>query len=345
MRLSLILLTAGVVWGASHSYHTTFPLTENPISENSQWVGGSTAGGSLWGNVRTTTNRAFGVSLPTQFGDPTALLTGTWGANQTVQGTVVSTNPTGNCCHEIELRLRMTISTNSISGYEAYCSVMPDNLYCHIARWNGPNGSYCNIESSTPSTFAANGDVLKATVTGTSTTVVTLFKNGTQISQATDTGQSCSPGGAGGPFTSGAPGIGFFDNQDNTWTAMEYSDFWATDGVPVMDTTTATSITASGATSGGTVVNNGGTSITDEGVGVSTVANPTSPCTGSGTSTPFTTNLSGLLASTLYHYRSCATNSSGTGYGPDLTFTTGASTATTKAIPSGSSVRGGNAVH
>jgi hypothetical protein len=326
MRFFLIAILAAMnALAASHSYHTAFPLTENPISEGSQWVGGSSAGGSLWGDVRTTPGKAFGVSEPTAFGDPTAILTGTWGANQTVQGTVSSTNPTGSCCHEIELRLRMVISTNSISGYEAYCSVMPDNLYCHIARWNGPNGSYCNIESSTPSTYAHNGDILKATVTGTSTTIVTLFLNGTQVAQATDTGQSCSPGGAGGPFTSGNPGLGFYDNQDSTWTAIEFSDFWASDGVPVLDTTTATSITSSSASSGGTVIYNGGASVTDEGVGVGTSANPTTPCTGSGTSTPYTTGLSGLLSSTLYNYRACATNSNGTGFGPNLTFTTNAS--------------------
>ena len=225
--LSLIILCS-----AAHAatYTTTFPATENPISEGGKWVGGSTAGGSLWGNVQTTPGLAFGVSLPTQFGDPTAILTGTWGPNQTVQGTVQVTGPiTGGCCREIELRLRNTISTNSISGYEAYCSILSSNPYCHIARWNGANGSYCNIETGSSSNYAHNGDVLKATITGTSTTVITLFRNGTQELVATDTGQSCSPGGAGGPFTSGTPGIGFYDQTDNNWSDWGFTYFGATD--------------------------------------------------------------------------------------------------------------------
>ena len=228
-RILTLLVSSGVVLSAT-TYQTSFSLTENPISEGGHWVGGSTAGGNLWGNVRTTPGLAFGVSEPTQFGDPTAILTGSWGANQTVQAIVSTTNPTGTCCKEVELRLRMTISANSITGYEAYCSVMPDGPYCHIARWNGPNGSYCNIEASTPSTYVHNGDVLKATVTGTSTTIVTLFINGSQVAQATDAGQNCSPGGAAGPFTSGAPGIGFYDSQDNNWNTLGVSSFSATDG-------------------------------------------------------------------------------------------------------------------
>lgn len=92
--------------------------------------------------------------------------------------------------------------------------------------------------------------------------------------------------------------------------------------VPVVTTTAASSITASSAVSGGTVTSNGGASVTDEGVAIGTSVNPTSPCTGSGTGTPYTTPLTSLTASTLYHIRACAINSVGTGYGSDLTFTT-----------------------
>ncbi len=213
------------------SYSTNFPLTENPISEGGNWVGGSTGGSNLWGNVQTSPGFAFGVNEPTEYGDPTAILTGVWGPNQTVQGTVkITSTPTGSCCYEVELRMRMTISSNSITGYEAYCSAMPGDPYCHIARWNGPNGSYCNIESNPPSLFVANGDVLKATVSGTSNAIITLFLNGSRILQATDTGQNCSPGGAAGPFLSGNPGFGFYDNSDFNWSQFGFSSFMASDG-------------------------------------------------------------------------------------------------------------------
>ena len=67
--------------GGGGTYSTSFPGTEDPISENGNWVGGQNAGGNLWGNVQKTPGFAFGVSQPTQFGDPTAILTGTWSPN------------------------------------------------------------------------------------------------------------------------------------------------------------------------------------------------------------------------------------------------------------------------
>jgi hypothetical protein len=231
-----------IAHAAGGNYSTNFPLTENPISEGGNWIGGSTAGGSLWGNVQTAGGMVFGVTEPTQFGDPTGILTGTWGPNQTVTGTVkIVSTPTGNCCHEIELRLRMTITANRITGYEAYCSAMPEsfNQYCHIARWNGPNGSYCNIENTPAVTFVANGDVMKATVTGTNPVVITLSRNGTPLVQASDSGGNCSPGGPAGPFTSGNPGVGFYDNVDTNWNKFGFSSFTATDGTSGTTTLTA----------------------------------------------------------------------------------------------------------
>ena len=229
-----------------HPYSTAFPLTENPISEGGNWVGGSTAGatfaslwargriwrgGRLWGNVQTAPGLAYGVSEPTDYGDPTAILTGRWGSAQTVTATVkINQTPTGRCCHEVELRMRTTISSKSITGYEAYCSVMPNNPYCHVARWNGPNGSYWNFETGASTAYVKDGDVMKATVTGTNPAVITLYKNGAMILQATDSGTAGGGFGAYGPWTSGNPGIGFYDNPDSNWKYFGFSSFSATDG-------------------------------------------------------------------------------------------------------------------
>ena len=214
---------------ATHSYSTKFPQSENPISESGSWAAGSDAGPALFGNVQTTPGFAYGVDEPTKFGDPTAILKGKWGPEQTASATVkINKVPTGGCCHEVEVRLRMTISANTISGYEAYCSVMPDNQYCHIARWNGPNGSYWNFETGSSTTFLADGDIIKATATGANPTIITLYKNGKQILQATDTGAAGGGNGAFGPWTSGNPGIGFYDDHDSNWKDFGLSSFSAT---------------------------------------------------------------------------------------------------------------------
>ena len=97
---------------------------------------------------------------------------------------------------------------------------------------------------------------------------------------------------------------------------------WKALDAPTVTTTTAASVTSNSAVAGGVVTNNGGSAITAQGVAYGTSPNPTSPCTGSGTSSPFTTNLTGLSYNTTYYYRACATNAQGTSYGADLSFTT-----------------------
>jgi hypothetical protein len=107
---------------------------------------------------------------------------------------------------------------------------MPDHQYCHIARWNGPNGSYWNFEAGNSTVYVINGDIIKATATGINPTVITLYKNGVQILRATDTGVAGGGFGAFGPWTSGNPGIGFYDNPDSNWKYFGFSSFSATDG-------------------------------------------------------------------------------------------------------------------
>jgi hypothetical protein len=229
-----VLVCAGVVLAQSRTYlaqsptyTSSFPLTENPISEGSKWIVGTAAGGNLWGAVQTTPGLAFGVSQPTQFGDPTAILTGTWSPDQSAQATVkINSTPTGTCCHEVEVRLRSTISTSRNTGYEVYCSVQPNDPYCHIASWGGPAGAYVNMDSSTPLIYLKNGDVLRGTVTGTNPVIITMYINGSQVMQVQDTGNyTFSDGRKYGPWLSGNPGIGFYDSQDNNWSSFGFSSF------------------------------------------------------------------------------------------------------------------------
>jgi hypothetical protein len=112
---------------------------------------------------------------------------------------------------------------------------MPNEPYCHIARWNGPNGSYWNFEIGKSDLYVKDGDIIKATVTGTNPVIVTLYRNGVQILQATDTGAAGGGFGAYGPWTSGNPGIGFFDNYDDDWKSFGLSAFSVTDETPARD--------------------------------------------------------------------------------------------------------------
>ena len=96
-------------------------------------------------------------------------------------------------------------------------------------------------------------------------------------------------------------------------------------GTPTVSTTSVSSVTASSAASGGNVTSDGGSSITAKGVCWSTSANPTTSDSkttdGTGTGT-YTSSITGLSPVTTYHVRAYATNSAGTSYGSDVTFTT-----------------------
>ncbi len=95
--------------------------------------------------------------------------------------------------------------------------------------------------------------------------------------------------------------------------------------IPVLTTTAAYDITRTSATSGGSIISNGGSTVTVSGVCWSTSHNPsvggshTSDGTGSGS---FASTIPDLLPNTLYYIRAYAVNGAGIGYGNELSFTT-----------------------
>jgi uncharacterized protein (TIGR02145 family) len=160
------------------------------------------------------------------------------------------------------------------------------------------------------------------------------------------TGSHTSDGTGTGSFTSSITGLtanttyyvrAYATNSIGTAYGSEISFKTAQVVVPTVTTTAASAITSTTATSGGNVTADGGGSVTARGVCWATTANPTTAnskttdATGTGT---FTSSLTGLTAGTTYHIRAYATNSAGTAYGSDLTFTTTAvvPTLTTTAI-------------
>jgi uncharacterized protein (TIGR02145 family) len=99
----------------------------------------------------------------------------------------------------------------------------------------------------------------------------------------------------------------------------------SSDTVPVVTTTDVTDVTQTTAYSGGIVTSDGDASVTARGVCWNIAANPdisntiTSDSTGTGS---FTSHLTELTPNTLYYVRAYATNSEGTAYGNQVSFTT-----------------------
>ena len=200
------------------SYTTNFPLTENLISEGGNWINGG-AVGLDWTNVRTTAGLAFGTEYGSGgFDDSTAVLTGTWNADQMAQAVVHSVNQKADpTFEEVELRLRTTITDRTITGYEVNFRCTSDgSQYVQIVRWNGPLGSFTYV-NTTPGPGIHDGDILKATLIRTT---ITVYINNQMVLQGTD-----------GTYMTGSPGIGFFlrgttgvngDYGFTSFTAMDH---------------------------------------------------------------------------------------------------------------------------
>lgn len=96
--------------------------------------------------------------------------------------------------------------------------------------------------------------------------------------------------------------------------------------LPTVTTNAAFGIGSTTANSGGNVTSTGGTTLTARGIVYGTAASPTLAnfvVTDGGTGTgSYTSAMSGLAANTTYHVRAYATNSMGTSYGNDVSFTT-----------------------
>lgn len=120
---------------------------------------------------------------------------------------------------------------------------------------------------------------------------------------------------------------------------------------PMVSTSGVSEITLSSAKTGGTVTSDGGAEVTSRGVCWSTNQLPTtadkytSDGTGMG---DFTSSLTSLTEGTTYYLRAYATNSEGTNYGDEVSFTTTATsiaivtTAVVTTITTASAVTGGN---
>ena len=95
--------------------------------------------------------------------------------------------------------------------------------------------------------------------------------------------------------------------------------------LPTLTTTAASSIAGTTATSGGNITSTGNDLLTARGVCWSTSQNPTisdAKTTGGTASGTYTSSITGLTANTTYYVRAYATNSVGTAYGNQVTFTT-----------------------
>ena len=189
------------------------------------------------------------------------------------------------------------------------------------------------VSSITATTATGNGNV---TVLGTPVAtqhgvVWATHTNPTTADSKTEEGVPAATGA----FTSNITSLvtntlyyvkAYVINSVGTSYGSEVS-FTASAAVPSVNTLLVQSIAATTAIGNGEIVSNGGSAITQHGVCWDTSADPTTADskTMEGAKSVlgfFFSQLTSLSAGTLYHVRAYATNSTGTGYGTDVTFTT-----------------------
>jgi uncharacterized repeat protein (TIGR01451 family) len=116
----------------------------------------------------------------------------------------------------------------------------------------------------------------------------------------------------------------FTNTEDSATTNAATLTVSAASTAPTVTTGTVTDITTTSATGNGNVTSDGGSAITERGIVWATTVDPTTSdnkVTAAGTTGAFTGAITGLAPGTPYHVRAYATNSVGTSYGDDVTFT------------------------
>lgn len=215
--LTILMLSVGVVFGANQ-YITLFPNSENPISEGGRFLN-MVATGIKWSNCVETVGFCYGgTDGSVNYTDPSAIMTGSWGATQKVQATVKIRATDNSHEREVGLRVRTTVTANNTTGYEFNYNADPDLSYFQIVRWNGALGNFTLIGTA-PSGLVADGDIITGDISGNN---LTMRRNGSIVVTATDS-----------TYGSGNPGFSFYLNNDlggGYATNFGFTEFVASDG-------------------------------------------------------------------------------------------------------------------
>jgi hypothetical protein len=194
---------------ASSIYSSSFPGSENPLSESGHWLNGGTTGGS-WNNVRKTPGLAFAAALVSTVDDCLAVLTTGFGVNQYIEGTVHRAggySPPDS--HEIELLGRFVITPGVARGCEVNWG-HAGNL--QIVKWNGPFNDF-EVLTTVSAGPPAHGDRLRLALIDSTAYV---FKNDVFVTSVVISG-----------LADGQPGIGFFPRAGATLSSLGWSSIIA----------------------------------------------------------------------------------------------------------------------
>ena len=332
-----IVTARGVCWSTSHnptvsSNHTTdgsgtgsFTSTLTSLTPNTTYyvrAYATNSAGTAYGNE---------VSFATECDSVSVNISGNTEINYGESATLTATGAdtyhwSNNAVTEIITVTPIITTTYTVTGTNLYGCYDEDSITVTVNPV-APTVSTGSV-ILTPNSATCGGDV-------NSDGGATVTARGVCWSASpnpTISGSYTTDGTGTGSFTSNLTGLtagttyyvrAYATNSVGTAYGNEVSFVAAV--LPVVNTATPTNIMATSATCGGNVTNDGSAVVTDRGVCWSTTHNPTTSNShttdGSGTGS-FTSSLTGLTTGTTYYVRAYATNSLGTAYGIEVSFTT-----------------------
>jgi uncharacterized protein (TIGR02145 family) len=250
---------------------------------------------------------------------------------------------------------------NTLYHVRAFATNSKGTGYGEDVQFTTSAVAFATLTTTTATTLTQTTAVTGGNVTADGGGIVTARGVCFATTTTPTTASTTVPGGSGtGVFTSNLTGLlpattyyvrAYAINAAGTAYGNEISFTTTAIEKPVLTTTPASLITLTTAQSGGNISSAGGGTVTARGVCYAITTNPTTSnfiiSNGGGTGT-FTSSITGLLPGTKYYLRAYATNSAGTAYGDEISFTTNpvvSPTVTTTAVSSitlTTAVSGGN---
>ena len=304
----------------------------------------------------TATSAACGGNITSDGGFPVTARGVCWNTvgNPDLSDNNHTTNGTGIGAYRSNIT---GLSSGTLYHVRAYATNSTGTVYGAEQTFTTSNGAV-SITLSAATNITASSATCTATISGDGGSTITGRGVCWSTSQyPTSSGSHTAVGTGTGSFTASisslSPSTTYYVRAYATnGTGTHYSNqisFTTNNGMPTVTTGTISNITANSAVCSGNVTSDGGFPVTAKGICWSTAQYPTisgnHSNSGSGTGT-FNSSMSGLTTGTTYYVRAYATNSTGTAYGAQRSFTTGSglpSVSTTAPSLSGSTVAtGGN---
>ncbi len=337
-------LTQSIQSGTGGGSFSTNLTDLTPVTTYYYKAYATNSAGTAYGEVRSFTTRSVptvqtcaATSISPTEATLSGKITSNGGASVTARGFLYGTN-VNDLTMTVQSSSGTSIFTANLSDltsgttyyYKAYATSSAGTGYGEVMSFT--TLSVPTVQTNAATNITADGATLSGNVTSAGSATVTArgFLYGTSESNLTQTIQS---GSGTGSF------IATVSNQ--TYGTTYYYKAYATNSlgtaygevmsfttnsvanVPTVQTNAATSITTTSATLSGSIISNGGTTITARGFMYGTDANNLTQAVQSGSGNGnFTKAISGLTPGATYYYKAYATNSAGTTYGEVRMFTT-----------------------